>query len=645
MTEHNVPGLSRADAINTVGTAHANGSGAPELLLMIRRQRWVLTLAALAGLMAGTGHYVTSPERYYARAVVLIDERASDPGQEFATNFPLLRNETAVLNEMQVLRSLALAESVTRKLNLHEDTAFLHRPTSLARRTISGLVSTAKSSLGITQPETVGPPASSDALILATAEKLQQDLGIARVGRSFSVELSMVFHDPQLAAAITNAYAELYLSDRQVASQAASAAGADWLRQNIMEVRKSADEAARELAAFRTENRALDPQGARALEQRVASLNTVHATLLERLEMVTIEGSYPLSNGRLLSRATVPRDPALPKAWRLISGGLVLGLLAGLALAVWRELQDTAVRTGEDVRRLTGAPFLGYLPRFSKRRIRRLRPLVTQPLLLEAVPTAVFSRFRPQIKADVSKVARANLTEHFSPELYLPSVAPELPYNEPLKGVLARLDRMSPQDTGTIAAIGSLNSGEGRTVLAANLAQFSALSGARTLLIDADMANPALSRQLGFKEGTGLGELLAGKAALNDCLTQMPATGLNVLPFLPSGPPNGPTHIMRLAEHLQTARQHFDRVILDAQPFGMSSDVTALLHALDGVVMVADWGKTDQNALQTVMADDPVLQRKTAGVILNQTRLRRLAAYGVTRDRPRGRQNRTLLRA
>ncbi|MEL7462139.1 MAG: Wzz/FepE/Etk N-terminal domain-containing protein [Pseudomonadota bacterium] len=645
MTELPISGLGRADGIDPVGRPNPNGAGAPELLLMLRRQRWVLILAALLGLFAGAGHYVTSPDRFYARAVILIDERASDPGQEFATNFPLLRNETAVLNEMQVLRSLALAEDVTRKLALHETDAFVQRPVSLARSTVTGLIAAAKTTFGLGEPvaEQVAP--TQDEVILATAQKLQRDLGITRVGRSFSVEVSMVLHDPALAAAITNAYAELYLADRQVASQAASQAGAKWLRQNIAEVRDSADEAARDLAAFRAENRALDQQGARALEQRVASLNTVHATLLERLEMVTIEGSYPLSNGRLLSRAAVPADPALPKSWRLISGGLVLGLLAGLAFAAWRELRETSIRTGEDVRRLSGVPFLGYLPRFSGRRIRRLRPLVTQPLLLEGTPTAVFSRFRPQPKAGVSKVATAGLTEHFSPALYLPSVAPDLAFNEPLKGIIARLDRMSAPGAGSVAAIASLNSGEGRTVLAANLAQFSALSGARTLLIDADMANPALSRQLGFTQGNGLGEILAGKAGLEDCLTTLPATGLKVLPFIQTGPPNGRTHIMRLAEHLETARHLFDRIILDSQPLGASSDVTALLNALDGVVMLADWGKTEQTAMQAAMADDPVLQRKTAGVVLNRTRMHRLAAYGVSRNRTARRRGRRWARS
>ena len=644
MTELPPTSLGRVDGADPVGRTIAGGTGAPELLLMLRRQRWVLTIAALLGLCAGAAHYVTCPDRYYARAVVLIDERASDPGQEFATNFPLLRNETAVLNEMQARRPLSLAEQVTRKLDLHTKDAFQHRPVSLARSTVTNLVGVAKATFGLIEPLIEAPAPMDEALILGTAEKLQGDLGITRVGRSFSVEISMVFHDPNLAAAITTAYAELYLADRQVASQAASEAGAEWLRQNIAEVRASADAAARDLAAFRAENRALDQQGARALEQRVASLNTVHATLLDRLEMVTIEGTYPLSNGRLLSRATVPRDPALPKSWRLMSGGLVLGLLAGLALAGWRELRETGIRSGEDVRRLSSVPFLGYLPRFSNRRIRRLRPLVTQPLVLQGTPTAVFSRFRPQIKAGVSKVESAGLTEHFFAPLYLPSVAPDLAFNEPLKGILARLDRMSTPGTGSVAAIASLNAGEGRTVLAANLAQFSALSGARTLLLDADMANPALSRQLGFTEGSGLGELLSGKESLEDGITTLPATGLMVLPFVQTGPPNGRTRIMRLAEQLQAIRHQFDRIILDAQPFGTSSDVTALLNALDGVVMLADWGKTDRNAMQATLADDPVLQRKTAGIVLNRTKLKRQSSYGVTLDRPRRLRGRALVR-
>ncbi|MDJ1006306.1 MAG: AAA family ATPase [Paracoccaceae bacterium] len=635
MTQLDIARLPGADPAAVPPVSNADGPAAPDLLLLLGRQRWPLLLGALFGLIAGGLHDATSPDRYYAAATVLIDERATDPGEEFTADFPLLRNETAALNEMQVLRSLELAKDVTRRLSLHEDQAFLHPPVSLARTALGNAASTLSGLVAAPEQPAEGAGPSEDERIVAAAAKLQREVGITRVGRSFSIEISMILHEPQLAAEIANAYATAYLADRQVASRAMSSAGADWLRRNIDDVRRSADAAAREAAAFRAENRALDPQGMQALEQRVVTLNEIHAKLLERLEMITIEGSYPISNGRLLSEAVTPQTAALPKAWRLLAGGLVLGLFGGLMFAVWRELRETGVRTGAEVRALTGLPFLGYLPRFRKRRLRRLRPVVMQPLLLEGIPPVEFARVRPQAPEVVTTVSPTDPCRHFSPTLYLPSVAPDLPYNEPLKGLLARLLRQPRPGEGCVAAIGSVNSGEGRTTLAANLAQFAALSGHRTLLIDADVSNPSLSAELGFAGEVGLYDVLAGRAVLGDCVTVLPATGLDVLPYTVPAAHRGQTGIMKIGSPLAEARRRYDLVVLDTQPLGHSSDIAAMLNALDAVVMVADWGRTARSALQASVANDPELARKTLGVVLNRTIMGRLGAYGVQRDQVR----------
>ena len=637
MTEMSIARVARAEIADDARIPQGDRQ-APDFLLILKRQRWPLILGALLGLLAGGVHHVTSPDRYYAASVVLIDERDNYPGQEFASNFPLLRNETAVLNEMQVLGSLELAKQVTRDLALHEDMGFLNQPVSLARSALTGMTGKVRGLLPVPPQTPTGPAPDEEARIVATAGKLQREIGITRVGRSFSIEISMILNDPGLAAAIANSYAALYLADRQAASRVASQNGAAWLRENIEEVRQSANEAAQQVADFKAENRASDPQGLRELEQRVITLNELHATLLERLEMITIEGSYPISNGRLLSEAVTPRDPALPKAWRLLSAGLVLGLLAGLAIAAWREMRENGVRTGEDVRRLTGLPFLGYLPRFSRRRIQRLRPIVTQQDVRQGLPAISFSRRGSQSAEAGDAAPMRARPRHFSPALYLPSVAPELPYNDTLKGILARLERMSAPGQGCVAAVSSLNTGEGRTTLAANLAQFAALSGLNTLLIDADVPNPALSHALGFDIEAGLGEVLAGKAALEECIETLPVTGLKVLPYLKPRWPTGQVGMMKLASHLQAARKNYDLVVLDSQPLGASTDVTAVLGALDAVVMVADWGRTCRTALEECMANDPDLARKTAGVVLNRAKMGRLGAYGVMLDKVRDRR-------
>ena len=87
-----------------------------ELLLTARRQLLPVAICVGAGLVASVLHYATTPPKYYAAASVMIEERTSDLVEELTASLPSLRNDTAVLNEMQVIHSLHLAEVVAREI-------------------------------------------------------------------------------------------------------------------------------------------------------------------------------------------------------------------------------------------------------------------------------------------------------------------------------------------------------------------------------------------------------------------------------------------------------------------------------------------------------------------------------------------------
>jgi capsular exopolysaccharide synthesis family protein len=609
-----------------------------DVWLVLRRQKWPLIVGACLGLLAGMTHYATSPRMYYTAATVMVNEQTNDPTLEFMAGVPLMRNETAVLNQMQVLRSLQMAEQVVRELDLHNTPSFTAPPSSLARQLVTDLKGRVRALLPLQDPPDPAGGVAEEARILGAALRLQRDLDIVRVGRSFSIELSLVHHDRFLAAAVANAYAAAFLADSQSANQDAAGRSAAWLRTHIENVRAAANDAAREAAEFRAENRASDMQGLRELEQRAQTLNDLHAALLGRLEMIAIEGSYPVSGGRLLSEAVVPRDPALPKAWRLLAAGLVLGLMGGMCVAAVRELRETGLRTGEDVRTATGLGFLGYLPRFRKGRLARMRPVVEQaPAKAPEMPfisrrpqgSASFKlAWRPLATPMTRPVQGRRLPGSVAPSLFIPALSPDSIYAESLKNVLATIARGMPPG-GQVIAVGSLNPKEGRTTVAANLAQLSALEGHRTLLIDADVLNPGLSAALSIREGPGLSDVLTDGAGLDEAVVTLPVSGLDVLPSMrPSGMTTLPNAV-RMSRLLAEARASYDVVVVDSQPLGLSSDIKSVLASLDAVVIVAAWGRTRRGALEQYVANEPELAQKVAGVVLNRAVMRRLGAYGV----------------
>ena len=64
----------------------------------------------------------------------------------------------------------------------------------------------------------------------------------------------------------------------------------------------------------------------------------------------------------VLEQASAPVVPTSPKRPMIILMGLGGGLMLGIALAGFRELRDTSVRSLKDVRAYTQLPILGCVP-------------------------------------------------------------------------------------------------------------------------------------------------------------------------------------------------------------------------------------------------------------------------------------------
>jgi capsular exopolysaccharide synthesis family protein len=71
---------------------------------------------------------------------------------------------------------------------------------------------------------------------------------------------------------------------------------------------------------------------------------------------------------------------------------------------------------------------------------------------------------------------------------------------------------------------------EGRSTVALGLAVTIAQTGARTLIIDADSANPGQHARLGVGAGPGLSDVLTGRTTFSEAIHSTAVTGLDLLP-------------------------------------------------------------------------------------------------------------------
>lgn len=130
---------------------------------------------------------------------------------------------------------------------------------------------------------------------------------------------------------------------------------------------------------------------------------------------------------------------------------------------------------------------------------------------------------------------------------------------------------------------------EGRSFITANLAVVLSQLGERTLVIDADLRQPAQHGLFGIENKQGLSTLLAGRGSLAESLVRIP--GLRELAVLPAGavPPNPQELISRPAfqQLLDEAQQNYDVVLIDTPAGALTGDAQTIALRSRGALMLA----------------------------------------------------------
>jgi capsular exopolysaccharide synthesis family protein len=158
---------------------------------------------------------------------------------------------------------------------------------------------------------------------------------------------------------------------------------------------------------------------------------------------------------------------------------------------------------------------------------------------------------------------------------------------------------------------------EGKTTTAVNLAlAMSEDRDRRTLLIDADLRRPALTRYLTPQPTLGLSEVLTGDAPLDHVLIEVKSSHLTILP---SGAATAnPLQLLQsdyLASVFAELRRQFDRIIVDTPPTVPFTDAAVLNSVADGALLVVRARKTTKPLIER--ARQSLAHGNLLGVVLN----------------------------
>ncbi len=619
--------LGDPDAINRHPANDVTTLG--DVMAALRRQYLPLMFFALLGVAGGVTHHLTSPPQYYTQATVLIDDRMSDLTEEISSSTPLVRNDTSLLNEIEVLKSLQLATEVVRQTDLHNSGAFLDPPVSLASRTVSSIKTRVVDFLGLEEdipdPVPMTPEQREEARILATAAKLQGDMGIERIGLSFSVEISYVGTNAALASLLVNTYAQAYLADHLNANLDSTRRTAEWMQERLKEIDQSSRDVLQQAADLR-QNDPSQGQRLRELAQRAANLDALSDTISARYEQVAIQGSFPVTNGRILTHSIVPKDAALPKLWQNLSIFTILGLMAGLCVAALRESGEQKFRVSSDVYTHTDQRFLGHLPLINLRELSDNAPPATREIILSKAQGSGLNAAEENARLEVERQSVMRLAPH----LFWSVLAPQSLFNETLHNIHSTVENGSSRRDCVAIAVTSMLPGEGKTMLAANYANMLAKYGARTLLIDMDLTGGGISHALEMSDGPGIHQVLKGTVPMPDAIRKLPFTGLDVMPCLAAATPSFAGDILyhqNLTVLIEELRNRYDCIVFDMPSLGKVSDVKVVLAQLDQILMVSEWGKTPRRLVTQYLAQEPEIAQQIVGIALNKVDIGKLSKY------------------
>lgn len=315
-------------------------------------------------------------------------------------------------------------------------------------------------------------------------------------------------------------------------------------------------------------------------EQKLATLTTLYnvnekfySYLLEKRSELVISRATAFQKTRMINEPWLSRVPIKPKRNLITIVGFVLGLIVGVFYALLRISMREVIESVADIESQTSIPVFGSLPKLTKRDKR---------IYLEAL-----------------RILRTYIRQ--------------LPGSKDHRVIL----------------ISSTVSGEGKSTTSKMLGAMIANNQNSIVVVDTDLRRGLLHQS--FKvanQDMGLSTFLRGENTLDEIIIH----NENGLDFIPRGRcPENPAELIdsaKMAQMVQTLKDRYDYVILDAPPLGIVSDSLTLLSMVDLVLILARNKVTTKQNIKNV---DKLLKRynvEKAGIVFNGASSKDESSYG-----------------
>jgi succinoglycan biosynthesis transport protein ExoP len=276
-----------------------------------------------------------------------------------------------------------------------------------------------------------------------------------------------------------------------------------------------------------------------------------------------------------------------------------------------RDLMDRVVRTSSQIEAALEVPCLSLVP-----------------LLRDAKP----------LKATVRSHEDEQLRKRISTSPGVHRAVIDMPWSrfaEAIRSIKIAIDLNPTKTSNQVIGITSALPNEGKTTVAASLAQLIGHSGRRVIVVDCDLRNPSLSASLAPDATAGIVEVMNGSQQLEEAIWRDSKTNLAFLPVARQRCPLHTSEILSgeaIRSLFERLRRSYDYIIVDLPPLAPLVDVRATTPLIDCFILVVEWGRTKVDVVRHTLHTAPNIYDGLIGTVLNKTNIKAMARYDVYRS-------------
>jgi len=291
-----------------------------------------------------------------------------------------------------------------------------------------------------------------------------------------------------------------------------------------------------------------------ALVREVETDRALYESVLTRMKVTNVAKGIWENNIRVIAAPFLADRPAKPAKRKILLLAILGGFVLGCGLVVGTDMADQSIRHVDQVEEISGLSVLTSVPESKRKDLDKVSVLTSDPASYEA---------------------------------------------EAFRSLRTALSFLGPEKDRKTVLFTSANPAEGKSYCSFNYAAALAHTGLRTLLIDADLRRPNLSKAvLAGTKARGLTDCLTHRAIVRDCCKP---TSIENLFLLPAGErASKPAELLASCDFVGLLNEtllHFDRIVLDSAPINAVSDTQLIAKDIQSVCFVVRAAKTPGRAI------------------------------------------------